>query len=171
MLRIQHLLDSLLTDGGGLSASHTGRAPLPEIFIICLWYSFMLRDRVKPLGVVMPGGFGDFIEFNYLNGSRTRDLRACIIVPQQVRYARATVVAHSDVSLTEKFRAVGTRSCDSSHSVRQHRSDCTLELPHSQHHLRQLDGNLSRSQAVTAITLQIAPTDGQAAPSGLVSGS
>jgi hypothetical protein len=45
-----------------------------------------VRDRVTPGGLVRPKGFDKLIKFKYLIGSRTRDIPACIFMPQALCY-------------------------------------------------------------------------------------
>jgi hypothetical protein len=69
-----------------VSSSLIGRTLLTtNIFYFCLSYKFLLEAEQTP-GPMRPEGLGDLTEFNYLIGSRTDDLPACITAPQPLRY-------------------------------------------------------------------------------------
>jgi hypothetical protein len=70
-----------------LSALRTGRAVLPTNIIFLLLVLISVGCRVNPQGLVRLEGLGKFKnKFIHLIGSRTRDLPACSIVPQQLSY-------------------------------------------------------------------------------------
>jgi hypothetical protein len=68
-----------------LLASRAGAPPLPRN-IRSMSGAHFCYSLSKPQGLVRPEGLGKLIKFNYLMGSRTRDLPGCSTVPQPLRY-------------------------------------------------------------------------------------
>jgi hypothetical protein len=91
MLRTLHCLDSRLTDGGKV-VSPTNRphfTPQKHYFSVSGTH-FCLRLR-KPQGLLQLEGLGKLNKFNDLEGTRTRGLLACSIVPQPTMLLHAPI--------------------------------------------------------------------------------
>jgi hypothetical protein len=86
MLRIPNCLDSRLTDGGKVvSPTHRSRITPQKDHLSASGTHFSYR-LTEPQGLMRPEGLGKLKEFIHLIGSRTRDLPACSIMPQPLRY-------------------------------------------------------------------------------------
>jgi hypothetical protein len=87
MLRIPHSLDSRLTEGGEFVQSQASATLYShDFFLISVTGTHFCYRFSKPQVLARPKGLGRLVKFNYLIGSRTRDLWAYIIVPQPLRY-------------------------------------------------------------------------------------
>jgi hypothetical protein len=87
MLKIPHFLDNRLTDGGKVVSLRTGRGLLPRNIILLLLVLISIRGWVNQ-GLVLLEGLGKMKECTsiHLIGTRTRDLPACSIVPEPLRF-------------------------------------------------------------------------------------
>jgi hypothetical protein len=88
MLRIQHCLENGLTDGAEVvSFMHRPRPNSQNTLFISVfggvhfWKSFNISQSLVP-----SEGLDKLKKFNYVIGSRTCDLHACIIVPHPQHY-------------------------------------------------------------------------------------
>jgi hypothetical protein len=86
MLRIPHCLDSRLTDGGKVvNPTHQLHITPQKHYFSAFGTHFCLRLS-KAQGLVQPEGLGKLKNFIHLVWSRTCDLVACNVVPEQLCY-------------------------------------------------------------------------------------
>jgi hypothetical protein len=83
--RLPHYLDKRLTDGGKV-VSPTRRPPFtPRFHFLKFLIPISVRGWVDTSAIMRPGGLRK-LEKIHLIGTRSRDLPACSIVPQTLRY-------------------------------------------------------------------------------------
>jgi hypothetical protein len=86
MLRIPHCLDSRLTeDGEVVSPMHLPRSTAQKHYFSVSGIHFCYRPR-EPQSLLRPEGLGKLKKCIYLIGCRIRDLPACSVVPQPLRF-------------------------------------------------------------------------------------
>jgi hypothetical protein len=103
-----------------------------NIFFLLLVLSFV-RGWINPQGLMWPEGISNWNRFIYLIWSRTRDLPACIIVPEPVRYSlpphchrNVLIVILKEAALKYKYYIRTELGALSSASAVNPDTDCTL---------------------------------------------
>jgi hypothetical protein len=104
-LRLPHSLDKRLTDGGKV-VSPTRRPHFTPFLFLRFLVLISVRGCVDPRAIVRPEGLGK-LEKIHLMGTRFRDLPACSIVPQPLRY-RVPRLTTSPPSVSRLSRKCGS---------------------------------------------------------------